>query len=427
MSPNHRNIDPCEDFSRFVCEGWKQTHDLRPDQESVSSGSVMYERSQQILRHFLESPYSASPFAASSNHSADEVIFDKMQSAYDACMDESMIKRYGSAPLLEVLRKVGEYFPVENGHEGLTASQSSLKQHQKELLDSRKNQLSKTVAYLASIGVDALVAFGADADEKNPDSVVLTMNALGRPGLPSKEYYNDKDMVSSYADTIGQVLEALLREAQPRLEGEFKSAALLECDEKLVKAVVQLESDLAFASPDEEDAEDVTKYYNPRSLAEVETLLPQISVTYLLSILAPSTFVPQKVIVGSPSYMEALAIQLEKASPETLRAYLVWKTVQTYVDKVQDEALVPLKRFNNRIQGKDPDVSEDRWKTCVRAVDRGLGKPVDPSHDMSDSGIHRGIDIREARHQVHDISEYSDVLISSRMDFKQILYRGSLF
>ncbi|KAL8932508.1 MAG: hypothetical protein Q9216_006807, partial [Gyalolechia sp. 2 TL-2023] len=373
MSPNYHDIDPCEDFNRFVCEGWEQMHDLRPDQESVSSGSVMYEKSQQTLRHLLESPYSAARSAASSSESANELIFNKIQLAYDACMDEAIIKHRGSAPLLEVLRKVGDYFPVEISHDGRESSQPLPNQHQKGISESRGNPLTSTIAYLASIGVEALVAFGVDADEKDPDSVVLMMDALSRPGLPSKEYYKDKDLVNSYADTIGQVLEALLREARPKSEQASYSNTVLDCNEDLVKAVVELEADLAAATPDEEDSEDVTKYYNPRSLAQVGDLLPQVSMPHVLSVLAPAGFVPKKVIVRSPSYLKALSLQLHKATPETIRAYLVWKTVQAYVDAIEDEALVPLKRFNNKLQGKDPDTSEERWKTCVRAVDRGLG------------------------------------------------------
>ncbi|KAL9596977.1 MAG: hypothetical protein Q9219_005446 [cf. Caloplaca sp. 3 TL-2023] len=370
MSPNYRNVNPCEDFNKFVCEGWERKHDLRPDQESVSSGSAMYETSQQTLRHLLESPYSSSQLASPRSQDADEIIFSKLQAGYNACMDESIISQHGAEPLLEVLRKVGEYFPIKSEDQKASAPYST--RSQKAFFEG-ENQLTKTVAYLASIGVDALVGFGVDADEKNPDSVVLMMSALSRPGLPSKEYYKDEKTVAAYTDTIGQVLEALLRKATPSSKLAPAVNTVFDCNEDLVKAVVQLEKNLANASPSEEDAEDVTKYYNPHSLAQVESMLPQLSVSYMLSILAPSGFVPEKIIVGSPSYVKALATELESASTETLRAYLVWKVVQAYYDRVDDEAIVPLKRFNNQLQGKDPDVSEDRWRTCVRAMDRGLG------------------------------------------------------
>ncbi|KAI4218935.1 MAG: hypothetical protein L6R36_008664 [Xanthoria steineri] len=374
MDPVYSHIDPCEDFSKFLCGGWESKHEIRPDQDSVSSGSVMYETSQETLHRLLEAPYSETQLSrVSSSASADRRIFDKIQSAYNACMDEETIKQRASKPLLDVLREIQEYYPLPSDRRKIDSSDDRNLHQQKGLLSYRDEPFTRVIAYLSSIGVDAFVTFNVNADDKDPDSVVLSMNALNRPGLPSKEYYQDQDLLKSYAETIGLVLEALLREAQPSPQLDLDTSLVFECSEELVKAVIELEETLAVASPDEADAEDVTKYYNPRSLTEVDALLPQLSMPYLLSLLAPSGFVPTEVIVGSPSYLEVLAQQLNGASHETLRAYLVWKTVQGYVDEVEDDALIPLKRFNNILRGKDPEASEDRWRTCVKVVDRGLG------------------------------------------------------
>lgn len=210
------------------------------------------------------------------------------------------------------------------------------------------------------------------ADDKDPDSVVLTLSAPSRPGLPSKEYYKNADIVLAYSRMIGEVLEALLHEAQPRSSKLL--AGYMKRNADLVKAIVDLESRLADATPDAEDAQDVTKYYNPRSLAEVGCLLPQLSVEGVVSSLAPHDYQPDRIIVGSPSYLEKLSTILEESTVETLQAYFVWKTVQTYAYEVEDEALKPLRRFNNELQGKEPDALEERWRTCVRVVDYGLGK-----------------------------------------------------
>lgn len=134
-----------------------------------------------------------------------------------------------------------------------------------------------------------------------------------------------------------------------------------------------LESKLAQATPDEEDAEDVTKYYNPMNLDQIKGLLPQLSVEHLISTLAPADFKPEKLIVGSPSYLKALSEILRGTSAETLQAYFVWKTVQAYAYRIEDDALKPLKRFNNVLLGKDPDASEERWRTCIKVADDGLG------------------------------------------------------
>ena len=153
-----------------------------------------------------------------------------------------------------------------------------------------------------------------------------------------------------------------------------------------MESIVRLESKLAQATPDEEDAEDVTKYYNPMNLDQIKGLLPQLSVQYLISTLAPVGFKPKKLIVGSPSYLKALSGILRETSAEALQAYFVWKTVQAYAYTIEDDALKPLKRFNNELLGKDPDASEERWRTCIKVADNGLGTSLKKVPPLSKSG-----------------------------------------
>lgn len=157
MSPNYRTVDPCNDFDQFVCEGWQERHDLRADQGATFTGTIMEEDSQQILRHVLESPYSVDEYKIEIDSSAKRDIFEKLQTAYNACMDEVVIKDLGSAPLLEVLRKVEELFPAARPDTHFLPLRNNM--DQKDLLLKSEDQLSKTLTYLTSIGVDALIAF----------------------------------------------------------------------------------------------------------------------------------------------------------------------------------------------------------------------------------------------------------------------------
>ena len=246
------------------------------------------------------------------------------------------------------------------------------------------------------------------------------MNPLRRPGLPSKEYYNDSERMVSYSKTIALVLEGLLLESKPNVPHQGAIGGCLATNsEDLVRDLVTFETKLAAATPSAEEAEDVTKYYNPRTLEETRLLLPQLSISYIIvglpvflefcmprhvfqgvwlprcasqrpgyaraemltlsllqATLAPSGYTTDRIIVGSPSYLTAVTSILKSTSPETLQAYFVWKTVQHYAYKIKDDALKPLLRFNNELQGKDPDVTEERWRTCVNVVDNGLGKSL---------------------------------------------------
>jgi hypothetical protein len=57
LSPDYKDLDPCTDFEELVCGGWRDRHDLRPDQGDAFTGTIMSEASQMLLRHILEAPY----------------------------------------------------------------------------------------------------------------------------------------------------------------------------------------------------------------------------------------------------------------------------------------------------------------------------------------------------------------------------------
>lgn len=172
MSPKYHTIDPCHDFDLFVCEGWQEKHDLRADQGGAFTGTIMAEDSQQILRHVLESPYSVNKYKIEIDSSAKRDIFEKLQTAYNACMDEEVIKDDGSAPLLEVLRKVEELFPAARPDtDDFFPLLKNMRQ--KSLLLRDENRLSKTLTYLTSIGMDPLVSFYITVGSKNIPTLFL--------------------------------------------------------------------------------------------------------------------------------------------------------------------------------------------------------------------------------------------------------------
>lgn len=196
---------------------------------------------------------------------------------------------------------------------------------------------------------------------------VLYISAPGSIGLPAKEYYEDKDVVETYSKMINEVVKRFHEEA---------GVEILLKDDFAVKALVEFEIKLAAASPSEEEREDVQKSYNPRKLDEAAAMIPQVDIPALIKSRNPK-FDATKVIVGSPSYLKDLSKLLNETKKETLMSYLVWKTVQSYASSVDCDAVVPLKRFNNVLGGREPDAKPERWRTCLRHVDNGLGKFLD--------------------------------------------------
>ena len=161
ISPDHQSIDPCTNFDKFVCGGFEEKHDLRADQGSLFTGTLMAENAQQILRHVLETPYEADHVATASS-AADREIFEKLQDGYHACMDEVHLKEIGSAPLLTILRRIESLFPAKGSQRAKqdTEFPQLITQQQLGLAFEADDRLSETVIYLASIGVTSLVDVG---------------------------------------------------------------------------------------------------------------------------------------------------------------------------------------------------------------------------------------------------------------------------
>lgn len=288
----------------------------------------------QILRYFpspapmsLANAWKHSYFSpmqlAATDKSVDEQNFDKMKAVYDACLNEDIIKKAGTAPLVDVAKEILHSFPVTDSGSIVATDDKSLKD---------------TVLYLAKLGITSLVATGTGADDTDPDTVVVSIAAPYRIGLPAKERYEDEKVVARYKNVLSQVLSALFPE-----QGISNST---------VDDVVAFEKKLAASSPDAEERDDVTKYYNPYSLDEASKLTPQLDLASIINDLAPAGSKVDRVIVMAPQYQKDLADTLSNTSQHTLQTYFVWKAVQSLASYIEADAVLPYKRFSNELAGK---------------------------------------------------------------------------
>lgn len=183
--------------------------------------------------------------------SVDQQNFDKLRDAYDACMDEETIKKAGVKPLMDILHDVAEMYPVQ----ARTATKDS-------------KRLSDTIRFLAKLGISSLVSFGAGADDKDPDTVVVVASPPWRIGLPAKDYYTDAAVLKKYEDTLSETIQQFHPELQYVNHWKISVPWVeLTAHGRIVQGsgaqsyaheVVEFEKKLAAASPDEEDRNDVT-------------------------------------------------------------------------------------------------------------------------------------------------------------------------
>jgi len=157
-----------------------------------------------------------------------------MKAAYDACLNEDLIKEAGTGPLRGILHQILALFPTE--------TQGDLSA--RRLASGDKTAIRKTVGFLAELGISALVSTGTGADDRDPDTVVVSVAPPYRIGLPAKERYEDDQVVARYQTVLTQVLSALFPDQHD--------------PNTTYHSVVEFEKRLASASPNAEDREDVT-------------------------------------------------------------------------------------------------------------------------------------------------------------------------
>lgn len=368
LSPKYKELDACSNFEELVCGGWRDHHDLRPDQGDAFTGTIMSENSQTLLRHILEGEYpkesrhsSFSPaMLPKSPASLDEENFDKLKAGYDACMNETEIKSVGITPLKEITQQVTGIFSVEDFKHMLLKSEDY-------------GSLADTIEYMAKLGSSAFISSGTGPDDKDPDTVVIQVSPPYKIGLPSKEYYNDEKVVKDYTQTIAKVIPKFLPEHQTSTKHSSGSNAIQEKATDLANGVVALEKKLAAASPNNEDRDDVTKYYNPMPLEQADKLTPEIHLSKIIHSLVPADVRLDRLIVASPQYMHALSDILNTTPKEVIQTYFIWKLIQTFYSEIEADELKQYRQFINELQGKDPNSEPERWRTCVSHVDDGLG------------------------------------------------------
>lgn len=147
-----------------------------------------------------------------------------MKSAYDACLNEDQIKKAGVAPLMHILDEIKKTFPLATNR------------------GSDSNSLSDVITLLARYGITTLVGAVTGADDTDPDTVVVAVSAPYSIGLPSKERYEDDQLVEKYRQVAIEVLTALYPDQ----------------DKASFSKIIDLEKKLAAASPANEDRDDVT-------------------------------------------------------------------------------------------------------------------------------------------------------------------------
>ncbi|XP_061704428.1 neprilysin-2 isoform X3 [Cydia pomonella] len=321
-------VDPCDDFYQFSCGSFLKTTRIPDDKTSVNTFSIITDQLQEQIRALLDEPvvpHEPRPFVLA-------------KTLYQACMNRSSIEARGTAPLLEMLRRLGGW-PVLEG----TAWNENAFSWEKSVYKFRA----------AGYSVDYFFDFSIGVDVKNSTKRIIDLDQASL-GL-SREYLNrgmsDK-LVQAYYDYMVDIAVLL---------GADRARALSELKDSL-----QFEMKLANISLPLEKRRNATSLYNPMTIAQMQQKFPRIPwLEYINNLLAPHTQVglDEIAIVNVPKYFSELEILLETTPKRVQANYVMWRVAGASVSYLTEALRRRQLTYVTALSGKTE--RESRWKECA--------------------------------------------------------------
>ncbi len=272
----------CSDFDEYVNGRWKAATELPADRARIGSFDTLARANDALLEAALKE-LAAEPARQTSPG------LKLLANYYRSGMDEAAIERQGLRavqPLLDRLARL------------------------------ERAELPAMLAELGRLQVAAPLAMFVGIDAKDASRHVLALSQAGL-GLPDRDDYTKTD-----ATTL-RVKAAYRQHAATLLKAA--GTATDTNVEALVDALMAFEAELALASMDRVQRRDPNAVYNPVTVASLQTQAPGLDWRTLLAGYtgepASAEFKPP-IILGQPSFAQALARLAQTAPMATWRDYL---------------------------------------------------------------------------------------------------------
>ncbi|XP_031235568.1 membrane metallo-endopeptidase-like 1 isoform X2 [Mastomys coucha] len=331
---------PCENFYQYACGGWLRHHVIPETNSRYSIFDILRDEMQIILKGVLED--------STVRH---RPAVEKAKTLYRSCMNQSVIEKRDSEPLLNILNMVGGW-PVAMDKWNETAGLKWELERQLAVLNSQFNR---------RVLIDLFIW----NDDQNSSRHVIYIDQPTL-GMPSREYYFKEDNNHKVRDAYLQFMTSV--------------ATMLRKDLNLPKESNMVRKEMAQATVPQEKRHDVTTLYHRMDLMELQNKFGlkgfnwTLFIQNVLSSVEIELLPDEEVVVYGIPYLENLEEIIDSYSARTMQNYLVWRLVLDRIGSLSQRFKEARISYRKELFGTT--LEEVRWRECVSYVNSNMESAV---------------------------------------------------
>nr|XP_034349315.1 membrane metallo-endopeptidase-like 1 isoform X3 [Arvicanthis niloticus] len=341
--------NPCENFYQYACGGWLRHHVIPETNSRYSVFDILRDELEVILKGVLED--------SSVQH---RPAVEKAKTLYRSCMNQSVIEKRDSEPLLNVLNIVGGW-PVAMDKWNETVGPKWELERQLAVLNSQFNK---------RVLIDLFIW----NDDQNSSQHVIYIDQPTL-GMPSREYYFKEDshkVREAYLQFMTSVATMLRKDLNLPKENAMVREEMAQ--------VLNLETHLANATVPQEKRHDVTALYHRMDLMELQDRFGlkgfnwTLFIQNVLSSVQVELLPDEEVVVYGIPYLENLEEIIDIYSAQTMQNYLVWRLILDRIGSLSQRFKEARVDYRKALYGTT--VEEVRWRECVSYVNSNMESAV---------------------------------------------------
>lgn len=323
------DIDPGDDFYRYVNGKWLDSFEIPDEFSSYGSFTVLFERSEERVRKIIEDLAEAN---ASGGSDAIEEIEQKIGDFYASFVDVDAINAKGLDPIAEDLARIG-----------------ALETHE---------DVARAMADPA-LGLSAFFGGYVDVDSKRPDRYVVYLTQSGL-AMPNRNYY----LEDQFADKRVKYREYIAT--------MFSLASAANAQEK-AQIIYDLELRMAEIHWDPAKRRNRDLTYNLKSREDLSAFA--VGAPWAAMLEEMGLGMQEEFVLREDDAIQNLAALFAQTPVETWRAYLQFHLLRANAEILPapfDDATFAF--FGTELRGTLQQ--RERWKRGVAAVNGALGEAV---------------------------------------------------